>query len=105
VSHERKFSLDASASDLRALVTMLGHQADVKTLVQDSDSAYKPVYVHLNAASLPEALGAVARSAGAQIIRDESGVYVFSPLPGGARTPIPDPAPRANGGSSVTVTP
>lgn len=94
-------SMDVFNADLRAVVAMLGRQTQLKASVQNSDSAYKPVDVHLNGASLSEVLGAIARSAGAQIIRDEHGVYVFSPLPGAVLTPK---AP-VGGGESVTAMP
>jgi len=102
---EKTISLDVTAGDLRAVLAMMEQQANIKASVQDSGKTYKPVYVHLNDASLPKALGAVARSAGAQIIRDGSGVYVFSPLPGSVRTPTPLPADPSDGRRSVTVTP
>ena len=76
---ETSISVDVFNADLRTIVAMLERQSRLKASVQGS--TYKPVYVHLHGAPLAEALGAVARSAGAQIIRDESGVYVFSPLP------------------------
>lgn len=99
----KTISIDVYNGDLRAVVALLERQVGLKASVFGTSQTYKPVYLHLNGASLPEALGAIARSAGAQIIRDESGVYVFSPLPGAARRPIP--AAPADGGSSVTVTP
>ncbi len=98
----KTISMDVSAGNLNAVVAMLERQFGIKALVQDGIGAYNPVFVHLNAASRSEALAAIARSAGAQIIRDENGVYVFSPLPGAARTPVTAaPADR----HSVTVTP
>lgn len=98
-------SLDVYNADLRAVVALLERQTGLKASVLGTIQTYKPVYVHLNGVSLSEALGAIARSAGAQIIRNKSGVYVFSPLPGAARMPTPIPVAPADGGSSVTVTP
>lgn len=97
-------SLDVFNADLHTIIAMLERQSQLKALVQASFGAYKPVSVHLTGASLSEALGAIARSAGAQIIRDERGVYVFSPLPGAVVTPRPK-APVGDGRESVTVTP
>ncbi len=104
VFHEREFSLDVAAGDLRAVVAMLERQVGLKASVQGGAHSYTPVSVHLNGASQSDVLAAIARGAGAQIIRDENGVYVFSPLPGAARTPQPLAAP-GHGGRSVTVTP
>jgi len=77
---EKTVSADVSAADLHAVVAMLGRQAAVTVLVRDGDQPYKPVYVHLDGASLSKALQTVAVCAGAQVTRNGDGVYVFSPL-------------------------
>lgn len=82
-------SMDVFNADLHAVIALLERQSHLKASVLGVWSAYKPVDVHLSGASLPEALGAIARSAGAQIVRDEHGVYVFSPLPGAVTTTMP----------------
>ena len=98
-------SIDVFNADLHAIVALLERQTGLKASVLDTSQAYKPVDVHLSNASLSEALGAIARSAGAQIIRDETGVYVFSPLPGAVGMPTLIPAIPAHGRSSVTAPP
>ena len=85
--------LEVFNADIHAVVALLERQLGLKASVQGGNGAYKPVSVHLNGASRDELLGAIARSAGAQIIRDENGVYVFSPLPGAARTQAPAATP------------
>ena len=81
--------MDVSAGDLRAVVAMLERQTGLKASVLGNGQLYKPVYVHLDTATLTKALRTIARCAGAQIIRDENGVHVFSPLLGAAQTPAP----------------
>ncbi len=108
----RTISLDVTAGDLRAVVAMLERQVGIKALVPGGQT-YKPVYVHLVSASLPKALAAIARSAGAQVTKNADGVYVFSPLPGSIQAPSPAAPADANGpsvivspdGTSVTITP
>jgi len=82
-------SMDVSAGDLRAVVAMLERQTGLKASVLGNGQLYKPVYVHLDTATLTKALRTIARCAGAQIIRDENGVHVFSPLLGATQTPAP----------------
>ncbi len=106
----RTVSSDVFNANLRSVVAMLERQVGIKALVPGGQT-YKPVYVHLVSASLPKALAAIARSAGAQVTKNADGVYVFSPLPISMRTPTPAAPTDANSpsvvvnGSSVTVTP
>ena len=72
-------SIDVAAGDLHAVVSMLERQVNVEASVRDGEKPYKPVYVHLDAASLPKALRTIARSAGAKVTKNEDGVYVFEP--------------------------
>lgn len=99
----RTAHIEVFNADLHKVIAMMERLYQLKASEQQSDSAYNPVNVHLNGASLSEALGAIARSAGAQIIQDEHGVYVFSPLPGAVTTTMPK-APVGDG-STVVVTP
>ena len=84
----RTVSLDVTAGDLQAVVAMLERQVGVKASVLGEGQLYKPVYVHLENVPLPKALRTIAAGAGARVIRNESGVYIFSPL----STPPPLPA-------------
>ena len=72
-------SIDVAAGDLHAVVAMLERQVNVEASVRDGDRPYKPVYVHLDGASLPKALRTIARSAGAKVSKNEDGVFVFEP--------------------------
>ena len=89
---EKTVSLEVSRGDLRAVIAMLGRQAAVRVLVCGGDQPYKPVYVHLDGASLSKALQAIALCAGAQVTRNGDGVYVFSPL--STSPPLPGAVPE-----------
>ena len=60
-----------------------------KRRVRDGDKPYKPVYVHLDGASLPKALRTIARSAGAKVSKNDDGVYVFEPESEAAGSDMP----------------
>jgi len=83
-------SIDVAAGDLHAVVSMLERQVNVEASVRDGDKPFKPVYVHLDGASLPKALRTIAQSAGAKVTKNEDGVYVFEP----------ESAPADGGGAS-----
>ena len=72
-------SIDVAAGDLHAVVSMLERQVNVEASVRDGDKPFKPVYVHLDEASLPKALRTIALSAGAKVHKNDDGVYVFEP--------------------------
>jgi general secretion pathway protein D len=71
--------LDVAGGNLHVVVSMLERQANVEALVQDGDKPFKPVFVHLDGASLPKALRTIAQSAGAKVSKNDDGVYVFEP--------------------------
>ena len=70
-------SIDVAAGDLHAVVSMLERQVNVEATVRDGDKPFKPVYVHLDEASLPKALRTIALSAGAKVHKNDDGVYIF----------------------------
>ena len=92
-------SIDVAGGDLHAVVSMLERQVNVEASVKDGDKPYKPVYIHLDGASLPKALRNIAQSAGAKVTKNEDGVYVFEPESAPSASDFSgtaaDPAPAA----------
>ena len=92
-SDGKTVSIDVAAGDLHAVVSMLERQVNVEASVRDGDKPYKPVYVHLDGASLPKALRTIAQSAGAKVTKNEDGVYVFEPGSGEGSGDVPGVTP------------
>lgn len=77
---EKIISMDVTAGDLQAVAATLERQAHIQILVIAGPTPFKPVYVHLEDATLPKALRTIANSAGASVSRNVDGVYVFTPI-------------------------
>lgn len=102
-AQEKTVSLDVTAADLHAVMSMLERQADVKSSIHDGNPPYKPIYVHLENVSLTKALRAIAASAGASVSLNANGVYVFEP--GGTTTIVPPPSAPAEKPAPKTKAP
>ena len=76
----KTFSLDFSAGDLHAVVTMLERQTGITATVRDSETPFHLVYVHLDEASVAKAIRTIALSAGAKVIVNTDGSYLFETL-------------------------
>ena len=59
-------------------------------MLKDGDKPYKPVYLHLNNATVETVLRDVALSSGAELTRNDDGSYFLHPP-----APTPAPAPAA----------
>ena len=73
-----KVNIDVVGEKLQTVLTILGRQANIETVVQEGDTPFKLINVHLSESSLPKALRTIALSANARVKRNEDGVYVFS---------------------------
>jgi hypothetical protein len=89
----RTVSLDVSAGDLHAVVRMLELQTGIRASVCDSETPFHSVYVHLDEVSVVKATRTIALSAGAKVIVNTDGSYLFEALD--AVDPLPSVAPQA----------
>lgn len=88
---EKIIRMDVFAGDLHAVLSTLERQTHVQVRVQDGKTPFKPVYVHLEDATLIKALNTIAQSAGASVTRGADGVYVFTLSDGSVPPPSPSP--------------
>lgn len=98
-------SIDVTAADLHAVVNMLEKQAGVEASIRDGDQPFKPVYVHLENASLAKALRTIAGSANATVTLNSDGVYVFEPQGAAPRAFYEAPALAAPVAPAVLISP
>ena len=88
----KTISLDVWMGDLHAVVSMLERQTGIIATVRDGDKPFTAVSVHLDEATLPKALRSIAQSAGAKVVRNTDGTYIFESLDAIDPTP-PDSVP------------
>ena len=89
---DKTISLDVSGVDIHTLARMLQRRAGIEILVRDGDNPFLPVTIHLSGATLAKTLHAVALSAGALVMQNDDGIYVFTQKDTDLPSPLLPPA-------------
>ena len=88
---DQVITLDLAGADVHSVVSTLQRQVrGLNLMLKDGDKPYKPVYLHLNNATVETVLRDVALSSGAELTRNDDGSYFLHPT-----APTPAPAPAA----------